>query len=57
MSDIINFGGFPSIIYINNETKKKREFEKKINKKLINKSFNNLNLLNNIKKLKTNEIK
>jgi hypothetical protein len=59
MSDTINLGGFPSIIYINNEIKKKREFEKKITKKLNTTSFNKLNLLNiiDIKKLKPNNTK
>lgn len=42
----INLGGFPPIIYINIETKKKREFEKKATENLDTNSYKKLNILN-----------
>lgn len=42
----INLGGFPAIIYINNEIKKKREFDKKVSENLDSDSYKNLNILN-----------
>jgi len=42
----INLGGFPPIIYINNDTKKKREFDKKVSENLDSDSYKNLNILN-----------
>lgn len=42
----LNLGGFPPIIFITNENKKKREFEKKINDSIKSKTFSGLNLLN-----------
>ncbi len=42
----LNLGGFPPIIFVTNENKKKREFEKKINDSIKSKTFSGLNLLN-----------
>jgi len=42
----INLGGFPPIIYINNDIKKKREFDKKVSENLDSDSYKNLNILN-----------
>jgi hypothetical protein len=42
----INLGGFPPIIFISNETKKKREFEKKVSESIKSSTFTGLNLLN-----------
>lgn len=42
----INLGGFPPIMFINNETKKKREFEKKATENLDSSSYKKLNILN-----------
>lgn len=49
----INLGGFPPIYYINTETKKKREFEKKAIEHLDTSSYKKLNILNisNIKNI------
>lgn len=49
MSDTIeklNLGGFPPIIFITSEYKKKREFEKKVNDSIKSSTFSGLNLLN-----------
>ncbi len=40
----INLGGFPPIIFISNETKKKREFEKKVSESIKSSTFTGLNL-------------
>ena len=40
-----NLGGFPPIYYINNETKKKREFEKKATENIDTSTYKNLNIL------------
>ncbi len=42
----LNLGGFPPIIYISAENKKKREFEKKVKEDIEKSSFDKLNLLN-----------
>ncbi len=42
----INLGGFPPIIYITTENKKKREFEKKVSESVKSTTFSGLNLLN-----------
>jgi hypothetical protein len=42
----INLGGFPPIFFINNEIKKKREFEVNINNNIKVKNLNSLNILN-----------
>ncbi len=49
----INLGGFPPIFYISNETKKKREFEKKAIEQIDTSSYKKLNILNisNIKNI------
>ena len=49
----INLGGFPPIFYINTETKKKREFEKKAIEQLDTSTYKKLNILNisNIKNI------
>ena len=49
----INLGGFPPIFYINSETKKKREFEKKAIEQIDTSSYKKLNILNisNIKNI------
>lgn len=41
----INLGGFPPIYYINTETKKKREFEKKATDNIDTSVYKNLNIL------------
>ncbi len=41
----IELGGFPPLIYINNETKKKREFQKKINSDIGSENLLKLNIL------------
>ena len=41
----INLGGFPPIYYINTETKKKREFEKKATENIDTSTYKNLNIL------------
>jgi hypothetical protein len=41
----INLGGFPPIYYINTETKKKREFEKKATDNIDTSAYKNLNIL------------
>ena len=41
----INLGGFPPIYYINTETKKKREFEKKATENINTSAYKNLNIL------------
>ena len=40
-----NLGGFPPIIFINTETKKRREFEKKINENIDKSTYKQLNIL------------
>ncbi len=47
----INLGGFRPIFYINTETKKKREFEKKAIEQIDTSSYKKLNILN-IKNIK-----
>jgi hypothetical protein len=49
-SENINLGGFPPIIYINDETKKKREFRNEINDNI---NINNIKIKNilNIKNI------
>lgn len=42
----INLGGFPPIIFVTSENKKKREFEKKVNDSIKSSTFTGLNLLN-----------
>ncbi len=42
----INLGGFPPIFFVSKETKKKREFEKKITENIDTSSFKKLNILN-----------
>lgn len=42
----LNLGGFPPIIFITSENKKKREFEKKVNDSIKSSTFSGLNLLN-----------
>ncbi len=44
--DNINLGGFPPIIYLSNESKKKREFKQEINENIDIKNINKLNILN-----------
>lgn len=45
-NDNIKLGGFPPILFINTETKKKREFSKKINESINIMTINKLNILN-----------
>jgi predicted AAA+ superfamily ATPase len=45
-SENIKLGGFPPIIYLSFENKKKREFKKIIEEKNINNDINKLNILN-----------
>jgi hypothetical protein len=42
----IKLGGFPPILYISNENKKKREFNKKIEQDINLEDINKLNILN-----------
>ena len=42
----INLGGFPPILYINTDTKKKREYEKKVTENINTTTYKNLNILN-----------
>lgn len=42
----INFGGFPPIIYISNEEKKKKEFKKKMEDNVNVDNISKLNILN-----------
>ncbi len=42
----INLGGFPPIIFVTKETKKKREFEKKVSDNIDTSSYKKLNILN-----------
>jgi hypothetical protein len=44
--DKINLGGFPSIIYITNKNKKRREFKKIIEKNIDKISSNKINIIN-----------
>lgn len=41
-----NLGGFPPIFYINNDTKKKREFKEKIEENIDMTKIDKLNILN-----------
>ena len=41
----INLGGFPPILYITTDTKKKREYEKKATEKVNNSTYKHLNIL------------
>lgn len=41
----IQLSGFPPILFINNETKKKREFKKKMEESIKNDNTNKLNIL------------
>lgn len=42
----ISLGGFPPIMFINNETKKKREFREKVEDNINVSNINKLNILN-----------
>ncbi len=42
----IKLGGFPPIIYLSNDTKKKREFKKNIEDNININNINKLNILN-----------
>lgn len=44
-NEIIQLGGFPPIIFISNETKKKREFKKKIEENINTENVSKLNIL------------
>ncbi len=45
-SEKINLGGFPPILFVTKETKKKREFEKKVSESIDSSSYKKLNILN-----------
>jgi hypothetical protein len=57
MEDIskINFGGFPPIILVTNNIKKKREFKKNADVQIDNSIKKNLNILNISNILKNNK--